>query len=204
MSENMGKNLPEKIAALLSGKTRLMKFKKWEVCIKSRLDGCYNSVWEDNDGKIHLLGSVENRPGKKLLWMPDSVFIGNMEGDEKKRMKMRFEAQRELMDLIKKKKWDECLLKFKDKQIRKLIAEIMWGDEVAKIVSKATGVEVTFRTVGGKSAFESVFDSKGMSDEQILREIAKRHEALREATLRYHVQDSTSRGFKRKVLAGLE
>jgi repressor of nif and glnA expression len=43
-----------------------------------------------------------------------------------------------------------------------------------------------------------------MSDEQILREIAKRHEALREATLRYHVQDSTSRGFKRKVLAGLE
>jgi hypothetical protein len=204
MSENMGKNLPEKIAALLSGKTRLMKFKKWEVCIKSRLDGCYNSVWEDNDGKIHLLGSVENRPGKKLLWMPDSVFIGNMEGDEKKRMKMRFEAQRELMDLIEKKKWDECLLKFKDKQIRKLIAEIMWGDEVAKIVSKATGVEVTFRTVGGKSAFESVFDSKGMSDEQILREIAKRHEALREATLRYHVQDSTSRGFKRKVLAGLE
>jgi len=204
MSENMSKNLPEKIASLLSKEAHFTKSKKWLVRVQSRSEGCYGSVWEDSDGKIHLLGSVENRPGRKLLWMPDSAFIGNVEGDEEKRMKMRFEAQRELMDLIEKKKWDECLLKFKDKQIRNLIIELMWGDEAAKIVSKKTGVEIIFRTIRGKSGFESVFDSKGMSDEQILREIAKRHEALREATLRYHVQDSTSRGFKKKVLAGLE
>jgi len=80
---------------------------------------------------------------------------------------------------------------------------MMWGDEVAKIVGGRLGVKIEFKG-SRKSAFESVFDSKGMSDEQILREVAKRHEALREATLRYHVQDSTSRGFKKKVLAGLE
>ncbi|NHV99541.1 MAG: hypothetical protein HA496_07825 [Thaumarchaeota archaeon] len=84
---------------------------------------------------------------------------------------------REIMGYIERKEWDKCLKKYRfknkriNKRMRRLIAEMMWRDEVAKTVSEKFGVKIQFITIRGESGFESTFDSKGMSDEQILREI---------------------------------
>jgi hypothetical protein len=138
------------------------------------------SVWKDKAGKIHIMNDA-HRPKDVLFWMNDHVVVGSRrptsEEGKKRMWEKREEIVGEVLECIEKKKWDERF-KFKSKKIRKLIAEIMWGDEVAKIVGGRLGVGIEFITISGESAFESVFDSKGMSDEQILREVAKRYEAL--------------------------
>lgn len=162
----------------------------------------YMTEWEDDEGNFHVSGHlVVNRLGRKLLWMPNSAFLKELEGDEEEIMRKRRKAQKELMDLIEKK-WDECVSRFKNEQIRILIAELMWGDKVAQEVSKKEGIEVMFRTIDGKSVFESVFNPKGMSDEKILNEIAKRKKAVDEATSLYNARRTCGkfRKLKEKIL----
>jgi hypothetical protein len=186
-------SLPEKVRDFLNERHRPyepyevkqcpLPCEEWGVCLEE-ID---MSVWKDEAGKIHIMNDA-HRPKDVLLWMDDHVVVGSRRPTSKESKKRMWEKREEIVDevleCIEKKKWDERF-KFKSKKIRKLIAEIMWGDEVAKIVGGRLGVEIEFITIAGESAFESVFDSKGMSDEQILREIAKRHEALEEAYHKY-------------------
>lgn len=158
--------------------------RKWEVFSESvkRI-----SIWEDNQGKIHLVSNIAHRPRDVLFWMNDHVVVGSRKPkskeDAEKMHEERSKVINEVFECIEKKKWDERF-KFKSRSIRRLIAEMMWGDEIARIVGCRLGVEVAFKG-SRKSFFESVFDSAGMSEEQILREIAERYEALEEAYLRY-------------------
>ncbi|MBO3754184.1 MAG: hypothetical protein FGF53_04815 [Candidatus Brockarchaeota archaeon] len=75
----------------------------------------------------------------------------------------------------------------KDKRLKRLALHVKYAKEVARKVSRKYGVEVTYyrKPYDDFDYFCSVFNARGMSEDQIFEEIKKRVEAINEAKYHY-------------------
>jgi hypothetical protein len=177
--------------------------KEWEVWSRFVEDGC--KLVEELHGAIHARTGTAHMAGILLAEMLDDIFRPKYQkaGDEEEKrqlMKEWVKTYDEIEGCMLDGKWSECL-KLGDKRMERLVEELRLGCEVAEAVSREHGFEVEFSTYVHRSAewcFKTVFDSKEMSDEQILEEIGRRHMALREAYREYLklVRERVSKNFR--------
>jgi len=113
--------------------------------------------------------------------------------EERERIKQRRkEEENQALEDFKQRRFEKYL-KSKD-SISYFAAKHMWGDEIARRLSKRYGFEVKF-VIDSESGFFITFDSKGMDDEQLINEIMKRVDAIAKARKMF-----LSRGMMNKFL----
>ena len=90
-----------------------------------------------------------------------------------------FETRCKIVDeLADRRNWDKCMKKFK-----RIVAELTWADDMAKRASQETGIEIVHfipnsKFGGDDSFYYTSFDSKGMSDEEKMKEIERHVDAV--------------------------
>lgn len=135
---------------------------KWSVHTLTSL-GC-SSIEEDVDGKIWVKSSGIEVPS---CFLTEDYGITDYEFVDK--------IIEELKDRSNWKKYEDIY--------KELIALFRWDDEISRVVSKKTGIEIAYVLSAEMPAEEdthfcSVFDGKGMTDDQKMEEIKRRVEAL--------------------------
>ncbi|MEM3711990.1 MAG: hypothetical protein QXR97_00385 [Thermoproteota archaeon] len=134
-----------------------------------------------SDGRIevssHALGE---HYGEALEIITADLYRRRLEKakSEEEKERIRKEREREIeevLDDLINKRWEKYL---KDERLRRrygTFIDLYWGEEVARRIREKYGMDIEF-IVGpvGRTCYTSVFDPKGMSEDQIFEEIVKR------------------------------
>jgi len=145
---------------------------KWVVGTGGLMSCC--SLEEDVTGRIWFFSGPTEAPRDTLLEEYDVVDM---------------ETRRRIVDELAtdRENWKKYLMKFK-----RFIAHLIWADEVAKLVSEETDIEIVHFIPNSKllgyddSFLYTSFDSSGMSDDEKMKEIERRVDAIDKA---YKLQD---------------
>ncbi|MBO3808317.1 MAG: hypothetical protein FGF50_01810 [Candidatus Brockarchaeota archaeon] len=193
---------PKKVTLGIAGKLRdaiLEKFKenphveeieiqtlwpmeKWEINIYKKPQGICIIAYKD--GRIYV-GASKIPTGDEIsdyLYTKKYKRKYEKAKTEEERKRIFEEEEKEIKRIIedfKQERFEEYL-KAKERDIVYYAKQHMWAHEIARRISRKYGFEAKF-DVDVDSIFTTIFDSKGMSDEQVLNEVLKRVDAMVEA-----------------------
>lgn len=221
MIETVSQSFPEKLKDILNEKYKntrwfepfeldtnpVFKDEKW--CINTPMYGGFGVIGF-TDGRIRVSTHVVDDWDDgiyNMLWPLYEPKIKGKSKEEKEKIWAIYDKEREeiLNDVINRR-WEKYL---KGKYLRKpyygFIVGAFWADEVARRVSEKFSVEVIYYTNPGyDSFFISFFDSKDMTEEQIINEVLKRTDAVSTAFKLYESRkqhDEEYKKFKKELLA---
>lgn len=121
----------------------------------------YYDIWicAYKDGKVDVIGGsmVLDDAVREALWQR--------------------EKERRILEDFRWRKYEKYL---ESRVFKHLAGLLMWGDEIEKRISDKHGFDVRFDK-DKKACFVSVFDSTGMSNDQLINEVMRRVEAMVEA-----------------------
>ncbi|MEM2050341.1 MAG: hypothetical protein QXP19_01325 [Thermoproteota archaeon] len=180
-----------------SGKlTRWKIYRSFSPCIQGYKDGTVKV------GSVGLT-SIREHINRVTYSLYEKKFDKAEKNRERERLERLMKKWKEKDDVIQRNLVGRRNLEkyMADRYLKNLVLHIKYADEVAKRVSEKYGVEVIHCIDLPPEEYDyfcSIFNAKGMSENQILEEVKKRIDAVKEAYILFSPPyNPNPRGFKR-------
>ena len=194
----------ERLRALLSekfmsGKIELLGHsspREWMIAVRLYLYDIFITAYKN--GEVQIDTGPERTRSEIREYLSEKKY-GRMyekaktDEEEERIVEKEYEEIRKIIEDFKQRRFEDYIKA--GGIIAYFAGKHMWGDEVARRVSKKYGFEVRFE-IDTESGFFTTFDSTGMSDEQLINEIMKRVDAIAETRKMF-----LSKGMRNKFLA---
>lgn len=157
---------------------------KWEMIARISPLGIFITAYESGKIKIVSGSMYTDQAIRDTLYLykyKRRLEKASTEEEKKRVEEEEWEEMRRILEDFKQKKFE----KYVKGTVASIAKNYMWIDEVARRISDKYGFELKFDVENEDTGFETTFDSTGMSDEQVINEVLKRAEAIREAEKMY-------------------